>query len=78
MKTAPEKIHVLPIAAIVLKELLKRFKVDNIVISDTGFAQELFNALRLVLCRINIGHVLAAQLDRSEIQAPPQSCSKSC
>ncbi len=36
MKTAPEKIHVLPIAAIVLKELLKRFKVDNIVISDTG------------------------------------------
>lgn len=36
MKAAPEKIHVLPIAAIILKELLKRFKVDNIVISDTG------------------------------------------
>ncbi|MCM1368047.1 MAG: hypothetical protein NC184_04475 [Roseburia sp.] len=36
MKTAPEKIHVLPIATLVLKELLKRFKPDNIVISDCG------------------------------------------
>ncbi len=36
MKVAPEKINVLPVAAIILKELLKRFKLDNIVISDTG------------------------------------------
>ena len=36
MKVAPEKIHVLPVAAIVLKELLKRFKPDNVVISDCG------------------------------------------
>ena len=36
MKVAPEKIHVLPVAAIVLKELLKRFKPDNVMISDCG------------------------------------------
>lgn len=36
MKVAPEKIHVLPVAALILKELLKRFKPDNVVISDTG------------------------------------------
>lgn len=36
MKAAPEKINVLPVASIILKELLKRFKLDNIVISDSG------------------------------------------
>ena len=36
MKTAPEKIHVLPVATLILKELLKRFKLDNIVVSDSG------------------------------------------
>ncbi len=36
MKAAPEKIHVLPVAALILKELIKRFKPDNIVISDCG------------------------------------------
>lgn len=36
MKVAPEKIHVLPVAAIVLKELLRRFRPDNVVISDCG------------------------------------------
>ena len=36
MKVAPEKIPVLPVAALILKELLKRFKLDNIVISDSG------------------------------------------
>lgn len=36
MKVAPEKIHVLPVAALVLKELLKRFKPDNVVVSDAG------------------------------------------
>lgn len=36
MKVAPEKIHVLPVAALVLKELIRRFKPDNVVISDTG------------------------------------------
>ncbi|MCH5155056.1 MAG: hypothetical protein J1F69_00470 [Clostridiales bacterium] len=36
MKVAPEKIHVLPVAAIVLKEMLKRFKPDNVMISDCG------------------------------------------
>ncbi|MCH5165272.1 MAG: hypothetical protein J1G01_02595 [Clostridiales bacterium] len=36
MKVAPEKIHVLPVATLVLKELLRRFKPDNIVISDCG------------------------------------------
>lgn len=36
MKAAPEKINVLPVAAIILKELLKRFKLDNIVVSDSG------------------------------------------
>lgn len=36
MKVAPEKIHVLPVAAIVLKELLRRFKPDNVIISDSG------------------------------------------
>lgn len=36
MKVAPEKIHVLPVAVIVLKELLRRFKPDSVVISDTG------------------------------------------
>lgn len=36
MKVAPEKINVLPVASIILKELLKRFKPDNVVISDCG------------------------------------------
>ena len=36
MKVAPEKIHVLPVAAIVLKEMLKRFKPNNVMISDCG------------------------------------------
>ncbi|MBD5132551.1 MAG: hypothetical protein HDT28_08220 [Clostridiales bacterium] len=36
MKVAPEKIHVLPVATIVLKELLRRFKPENVVISDSG------------------------------------------
>ena len=36
MKVAPEKIHVLPVAAVVLKELLKRFKPDNVMVSDCG------------------------------------------
>ncbi len=36
MKVAPEKINVLPVAALILKELLKRFKLDNIVVSDCG------------------------------------------
>lgn len=36
MKAAPEKINVLPVAALILKEMLKRFKLDNIVISDCG------------------------------------------
>lgn len=36
MKVAPEKINVLPVAAIILKELLKRFKPDDVVISDCG------------------------------------------
>ncbi len=36
MKVAPEKIHVLPVATLVLKELLKRFKPDNVIISDCG------------------------------------------
>lgn len=36
MKVAPEKINVLPVAALILKELLKRFKLDNVVISDCG------------------------------------------
>ena len=36
MKVAPEKIHVLPVAALVLKELLKRFKPDNVMVSDCG------------------------------------------
>ena len=36
MKVAPEKIHVLPVAAIVLKEMLKRFKPDVVMISDCG------------------------------------------
>lgn len=36
MKVAPEKINVLPVSALILKELLKRFKLDNIVISDCG------------------------------------------
>lgn len=36
MKVAPEKIHVLPVAALVLRELLRRFKPDNVIISDTG------------------------------------------
>ncbi len=36
MKVAPEKVHVLPVAVIVLKELLKRFKPDSVVISDVG------------------------------------------
>ena len=36
MKVAPEKIHVLPVASLILKELLRRFKPDNVVISDTG------------------------------------------
>lgn len=36
MKAAPEKINVLPVAALILKELLKRFKPDNILISDCG------------------------------------------
>lgn len=36
LKAAPEKLHVLPIAALVLRELLKRFKPDEIVVSDSG------------------------------------------
>ncbi|MDE6401832.1 MAG: hypothetical protein K2L54_04375, partial [Clostridiales bacterium] len=36
MKVAPEKIHVLPVATLVLKELLRRFKPDNVVVSDCG------------------------------------------
>lgn len=36
MKTAPEKINSVPVAVIILKELLKRFKLDNIVVSDCG------------------------------------------
>lgn len=36
MKVAPEKIHVLPVAILVLKELLKRFRPDNVIISDCG------------------------------------------
>lgn len=36
MKVAPEKIHVLPVAAVILKELLKRFKPEEVVISDCG------------------------------------------
>lgn len=36
MKVAPEKIHVLPVAAIILKELIKRFKPDDVIVSDTG------------------------------------------
>lgn len=36
MKIAPEKINVLPVATVVLKELLRRFKPDNVVISDSG------------------------------------------
>lgn len=36
MKVAPEKIHVLPVATVVLKEMLRRFKPDNIVVSDCG------------------------------------------
>ncbi len=36
MKVAPEKINVLPVAALILKELLKWFKLDNIIISDCG------------------------------------------
>lgn len=36
MKVAPEKIHVLPVAAIVLKEMLRRFKPNSVMISDSG------------------------------------------
>ncbi len=36
MKVAPEKIHVLPVAAVVLKELLRRFKPNDVIISDCG------------------------------------------
>lgn len=36
MKIAPEKINVLPVATLILKELLKRFKLDNVVVSDCG------------------------------------------
>lgn len=36
MKIAPEKINVLPVSALILKELLRRFKPDNIVVSDSG------------------------------------------
>ncbi len=36
MKVAPEKINILPVAALILKEMLKRFKPDNIIISDSG------------------------------------------
>ncbi|MDE7405686.1 MAG: hypothetical protein K2M89_02285 [Clostridiales bacterium] len=36
MKVAPEKIHVLPVASIVLKEMLKRFKPNSVMISDCG------------------------------------------
>ncbi len=36
MKVAPEKINVLPVAAVILKELLKRFKPDSVVVSDVG------------------------------------------
>ncbi len=36
MKAAPEKINVLSVSALILKELLKRFKLDDIVISDCG------------------------------------------
>ena len=52
MKAAPEKINVLPVAAIILKELLKRFKLDNIVISDAGVKE---GFLALVLAGVEKG-----------------------
>lgn len=36
LKVAPEKMHVLPVASLILRELLKRFKPDEIVVSDCG------------------------------------------
>ena len=36
MKVAPEKINVLPVASLILKELLRRFKPEAIVVSDCG------------------------------------------
>ena len=47
MKVAPEKIHVLPVAAIVLKELLKRFKPDNVIISDCGVKEGYLSLMAL-------------------------------
>ncbi|MCH5158813.1 MAG: hypothetical protein J1F33_06425 [Clostridiales bacterium] len=52
MKAAPEKINVLPVSAIILKELLKRFKLDNIVISDAGVKE---GFLALVLAGVENG-----------------------
>ncbi|MCH5351428.1 MAG: hypothetical protein J1F39_05635 [Clostridiales bacterium] len=52
MKAAPEKINVLPVSAIILKELLKRFKLDNIVISDAGVKE---GFLELVLAGVEKG-----------------------
>lgn len=36
LKVAPEKIHVLPVASLILREMLKRFKPDEIVVSECG------------------------------------------
>lgn len=52
MKAAPEKINMLPAAALILKELLKRFKLENIVISDAGVKE---GYLALVLAGVEKG-----------------------
>lgn len=47
MKVAPEKIHVLPVAIIVLKELLKRLKPQNVIISDCGVKEGYLSLMAL-------------------------------
>lgn len=65
LKHAPEKIHILTVSAIILKEILRRFELNNIVVSDYGVKE---GYLKLLLA----GEVEGAPMPLYDATAPDQ------
>lgn len=83
MKVAPEKINMLPVAAIVLKELLRRFKPDNVVISDCGVKEGYLSLVALgegvgvpVNLNESVSYVEVEQPKKKQQKSKKQSAKK--
>ena len=75
MKIAPEKINLLPVAAIVLKELLRRFNPTNVVVSDCGVKEGYLSLISLGDCE-SVPVNLNEDVTRADAEEPKKTTQK--